>query len=61
MGSTLWSVLCLAGLWGFVTCTIFLILRGFPARDRCDGRALLLWGGGGLAAFAVWILGMMKA
>ena len=27
-----WSTVCLAGVWGFVACTVGLILQGFPAR-----------------------------
>ncbi|MBJ6800670.1 hypothetical protein [Geomonas propionica] len=61
MPSTLWSIICVAGLWGFVTCTIFFILRAFPARDSFQGKAALRWGAGVLLFFVVWIVGMMQA
>ncbi|WP_136526434.1 hypothetical protein [Geomonas ferrireducens] len=61
MSSSFWSALCLAGLWGGIFCTILLILKAFPARDRFDGRSALQWGGAGLVCFAIWILGMTQA
>lgn len=61
MSDALWSIVCLAGLWGFVACTVLLILKGFPARDRFDRSSALRWGGGGLLALAVWIAGMTLA
>ncbi len=61
MSDTLWSMLCLAGVWGFVACTITLILKGFPARDSFDGKSALRWGGGVLLCFIVWMVGMTNA
>ncbi|GFO65173.1 hypothetical protein M1B72_06105 [Geomonas paludis] len=61
MSSTLWSIVCVAGVWGFVTCTVFFILRAFPARDAFEGKAALKWGAGVVGFFVVWIIGMMQA
>ena len=61
MSDALWSIVSLAGLWGFVACTILLILKGFPARDCFDRSSALRWGVGGLLAFVVWIAGMTLA
>ena len=61
MAGTVWSMACLAGLWGFVGCTVALILNGFPARDSFDGKSALRWGGGVLLCFIVWIIGMTQA
>lgn len=61
MSSTFWSVLCVAGLWGGVFCTVFLILQAFPARDRFDGRPAVRWGVAGLLCFVIWIIGMTRA
>lgn len=61
MAGTLWSIICVVGVWGFVICTIFFILRAFPARDRFEGNAALKWGAGMLLFFVVWVLGMMQA
>lgn len=61
MADTLWSMVCLAGVWGFVACTVALILNGFTARDSFDGKSALRWGGGVLLCLVVWIVGMIKA
>ena len=61
MSSTFWSIVCVTGVWGFVICTIFLILRAFPARNSFEGRTALKWGAGVLLFFMVWIVGMMQA
>ena len=57
----LWTAICLAGLWGFVLCTIGLILKGFPARGAFDRRHSLAWGVGVVFCFIVWIVGMANA
>jgi len=56
-----WSLLCLAGLWGFVFSTVGLTLRGFPARGVCVRRACLGWGGALLVCYVVWMVGMAHA
>lgn len=61
MADTVWSLVCLAGVWGFVACTIMLILRAFPARDSFDRPGALRWGGGVLLFFIVWLIGMTQA
>lgn len=57
----LWTLACLAGLWGFVLSTVGLILNGFPARGVFDARRSLKWGAAVLVSFLVWVLGMAQA
>jgi len=59
--STLWSFVCVAALWSFVFCTVFFILKGFPARGVFDGRSSWKWGAAMVASFALWIVGMIRA
>ena len=59
--ATLWSFICLAGLWGFVLCTTGLILKGFPARGVFDRGVSVRWGAGLLFCFIAWIIGMANA
>jgi hypothetical protein len=56
-----WSMVCLAGVWGFVLSTVGLILQGFPARGVLAGRPCLRWGTALLASFVCWLLGMANA
>jgi hypothetical protein len=56
-----WSMLCLAGLWGFVAAMIGFILKSFPARGIFVARAGLGWGAAALVCFALWIVGMANA
>lgn len=58
--ASFWSLSCLAGIWGFVACTIGFILKGFPARGLFD-RGSLRWGGALLVCFIVWMIGMANA
>ncbi|HJV34086.1 hypothetical protein [Geomonas sp.] len=59
--SNLWSMLTLAGLWGFVGCTAGFILKAFPARDCFERRNGLLWGALLLLFFLLWMVGMANA
>lgn len=59
--ATLWSMICLAGVWGFVLCTVGLILKGFPARGGFDRSGSLKWGAAVLFFFIAWIIGMANA
>jgi len=57
----LWSLVCLAGVWGFVLCTIGFILKGFPARGVLARKPCLAWGGALLLFFLTWLVGMAHA
>ena len=59
--STFWTLTCLAGVWGFVLCTIGLILTGFPARNVFDAKRALKWGAALVVCFVVWVVGMAQA
>jgi len=56
-----WTMLCLAGAWGFVLCTVGFILHGFPARGAFDARRSLKWGVALLICFVSWMVGMAHA
>jgi hypothetical protein len=58
---TLWAIVCLAGLWGFLLCTFGLILKGFPARGIFDGSSALKWGTAVIFCFVTWMIGMANA
>ena len=53
-----WSMVCLAGLWGFVVCAIGLTLQGFPARGVLAAKPCLRWGTALLICFILWLAGM---
>lgn len=59
--ATAWTLICLAGLWGFLFCTLGLILKGFPARGVFDRSSSLKWGTALLFCFIAWIIGMANA
>ena len=59
--STVWTLICLAGLWGFLACTMGLILKCFPARDVFDGKSALKWGAALVLCFVFWVIGMANA
>ena len=59
--ATFWTLVCLAGLWGFVLSTVGMILRTFPARGVFDRGSALKWGTALLFCFAAWMIGMANA
>jgi hypothetical protein len=59
--SILWSVVCVAALWSFVFCTVFFILRAFPAAGLFDGKSSWKWGAAVVVSFALWVAGMVRA
>lgn len=61
MSDAFWSLVCLIGVWGFIACTIFLLLGAFPGRDLFDRRCAARWGGGAVLCFLLWIVGMTQA
>jgi hypothetical protein len=59
--ATIWTLVCLAGLWGFVLCTLAFILRSFPARGVFVRSSSLKWGAALLCCFIAWMIGMARA
>ena len=59
--ATIWTMVCLAGLWGFLLCTLGLILKGFPARGVFERSSALKWGMALLFCFIAWMIGMANA
>ena len=61
MTKTVWTIVCLAGLWGFLLCTLGFILQGFPARGVFARSSSLKWGSALLVCFIAWMIGMANA
>ena len=61
MPSDIWSVVMLAGLWGWVVFMLLFIFRAFPARGVFESRPALCWGGCAAISFALWIAGLLNA
>ena len=59
--STSWTITCLAGLCGFVLCTVGFILKSFPARDIFNRAAAVKWGSALVICFIIWMIGMANA
>lgn len=59
--STFWTITCLAGLWGFVLCTVGFILKSFPARGTFHRAAAVKWGSALVFFFITWMIGMANA
>ncbi len=56
-----WTLVCLAGLWGFLLGTVGFILNGFPARGVFERAGSLKWGALVIICFVAWMIGMAKA
>lgn len=61
MSNDIWSIVLLVGLAGWVTSSIFLMIRAFPERGVYDPVSGIRWGGATLVLFVVWIIGMLNA
>ena len=56
-----WGVVSQVGFWGWVSCSVGLILRSFPRRETFLASRGLAWGTGLVLFFVVWVVGMLKA
>lgn len=56
-----WGLVSQLGLWGWIGCTIGLIMSTFPRRELFLTAKARLWGTGVVLLFATWVLGMIKA
>jgi hypothetical protein len=61
MKSELWSLLVVIGFWGWVLCTVGLILRSFPRQQQIIAARAARWGAGVVLFFFIWISGMLNA
>ena len=57
----IWSIISLAGLAGWIVCTLFLIFRAFPERGQFLVHPAMKWGGGLIVSYTIWIIGMLNA
>ena len=56
-----WAFVALAGFWGWVFSSIGFILKAFPGRKLFIPLQGILWGGGIVIFFAIWLAGMLNA
>jgi len=56
-----WSLVMEVGLLGWLSSTIFFILRSFGPEGELYGRRALFWGGLLLIFYILWVVGMVKA
>jgi len=61
MTHEIWSVLLLAGLYGWIGSTLTFIFKAFPGRGRFESRPSRFWGACLLVCFGVWIAGLLNA
>ena len=61
MSHEFWSIICLAGLTGWIVSTLFLVFRAFPERGRFLVRPAIQWGGALAVSYIIWIVGMLNA
>ncbi len=61
MSSDVWSIILLLGLIGWITSSIFLMLKAFPEKGVFISASGIRWGGSTALFFAVWIIGMLNA
>ena len=61
MSNDIWSIVLLIGLAGWITSSIFLMFKAFPAKDVYDSASGIRWGGATVISFVVWIIGMLNA
>ncbi|PIQ97733.1 MAG: hypothetical protein COV67_02505 [Nitrospinae bacterium CG11_big_fil_rev_8_21_14_0_20_56_8] len=55
---TFWSLVAVGGFIGWVTCALGWIVRGFTPSGEFSVRRALPWGGGFMACYGLWILGL---
>lgn len=61
MVNQFWALICEAGFFGWVGCTIGFIFRAFGPDDTFFGRRAAFWGSLVVVFYGLWVLGMMKA
>jgi hypothetical protein len=57
----LWSIALLLGFFGWIAAALSFFWRGFTPDGALLARPAVLWGGVGVACFALWVVGMMHA
>ncbi len=56
-----WAFLCEIGFIGWLLAVSGFILHSFPSRDVFVKKAAVVWGGGFLFFYAIWVAAMLKA
>lgn len=54
----LWAMLAVCGFFGWIACTVFLIIFGIKKSGEIQTRPALLWGGGFALCYSLWIAGL---
>ncbi len=57
----LWSVILIAGLIGWISSSIMLMVKAFPQKDVFVVSSGIRWGVAGVISFFIWVIGMLKA
>lgn len=55
-----WAFLCEVGFFGWVTCAVLFIFRGFSKSGQFKTRQAVYWAGGFILFYGFWIIGMYK-
>jgi hypothetical protein len=61
MSHSIWSIVLLAGLAGWITFTTIMIFKAFPERDIFVPKEALKWGTCVIICLVVWIAGLLNA
>jgi len=61
VSDTVWSIVVVAALFGWVFSVILFIFRVFTGIGQCNLKAARLWGGAVLVFFGIWIAGLLNA
>ncbi len=56
-----WSLVLLAGLWGWIISTLVLIFRSFTEHGAFSPRPALKWGVCVVLFFSIWVMGLLNA
>lgn len=56
-----WAFFCVVGFWGWVLATVGFIVKAFPSAGVFRDRISLLWGGGVVLFYVLWVVSMVHA
>lgn len=61
MSDNFWSLILLAGMFGWIASTLAFIFKAFPSRGQFEARSALKWGLVMGSSFFIWIAGLLNA
>jgi hypothetical protein len=56
-----WALVAIFGFWAWVFSSIGFIFKAFPRQQFFVSKSALVWGGGLILSFCVWLIGMLNA